>query len=61
MAPHPAQSKSAAAQARAGGEGRGGAGDCDDLLIHGQRWAGGEEGVVLDRQYNEAYLEDCTK
>lgn len=22
----------------------GGAGDCDDLLIHGQRWAGGRKG-----------------
>lgn len=22
----------------------GGAGDCDDVLIHGQRWAGGRKG-----------------
>lgn len=31
--------------------------DCDDLLIHGQRWVGGS----WIGHYNEAYLEDCTK
>lgn len=34
-----------------------GTGDCDNLLIHGQRWAGG----CRIGQYNEAHLEDCTE